>query len=89
MQCDVRGAAQAVPECSADHAIGDDVAKRIDALRVRVEAGKAEPPGLRYVDGTDCRRLPPQAIPYAETLKDAPAGVTERGRALIEARLRG
>ena len=89
MQRDIRGTAQGVPERSTNHAVGDDVAKRVDALSIGFKAGKSEPSGLRYVDGTDQRSVHLQAIPYAEALKDAPAGIAERGRALIEARLRG
>src|SRR6185437_9752769 len=77
------------PQRRADAPVGRHVAEGIDPLRGGLEAREAEAPGLGDVDGADRGRLRRDVAPHAEALENAPAGVAERGGALIEARLRG
>ena len=80
---------EAPPQRRSDHPVGNDIAERLDALLARAEPRAAEPAGIGDVNGADLGRLGREAIPDAEPLEDAPAGVSERRGALIETRLRG
>src|SRR4029077_913060 len=81
--------AQPAPERCANAAIGSDVAEGLDALLRGVEARKSEASCFRDMNGADGRRLGRNAAPRVQAFKYPPAHITERGGALIEARLSG
>jgi len=81
-----RGAvAQALLQGRADHAVRDDAAERLQALRGGVDACRAESPLVAHVDAADRCRLALHVPPHVEAPEDANAAVRERGGALVEA----
>src|SRR4029077_13920751 len=87
LQGELRRLAQPAPERCANAAIGSDVAEVLDALLRGVEARKSEASCFRDMNGADGRRLGRNAAPRVQAFKYPPAHITERGGALIEARL--
>ena len=83
------GPLEALPQRRAEEAVGHHVAERLDPLLARLQAREAEMSGIRDVDRADRAGPRRDRLPHPEGCEDAPAGIAQRGGALIEARLLG